>query len=176
MVGYTQGRLIIVNFDLHLPFDGIDSLFPGEIEKDRAKYIAKDRANADKVMNDIYSQLSSNKINFDQAMEMERSDPLVGTKALPTTPHSGSFNTADTESPLYNILTNADYIKLIQDTKAGSYSKPTVLKAPLGSKADAPTAEARYVVVQVDKRVGQLANSLSDFVTSQKNQLKYKKL
>ncbi len=174
--GNTQGRMVVINFNQHLPYADFNVLQPGEVESKHSQYIAADRVTADALKDLIYGKLKSKSVTFDQAMQMERDDPKIGVKSLPTSVHSDSFNTADTANGLGEMVNVPQLAKLIQETKTGTFSEPQVLQVSTGPSDTAPKADGLWVIINVDQRLAKVASNFSDFVSAQKTKLKYRKL
>ncbi len=174
VAGNTRGRVVIIHFEQHFYVYGRGDLRPGETEARRPQYIAADRAAADALKDSIYQKLQNKTISFDQAMQMELDDPKVGPKVIPTTVHSRTFNTADKLTPLSGYLDLPEFKKLFSETAVNSYSAPTLIKLQ-ASDQDKRMVDSWWVIVQVDGRDAGLADSLEDYMNTQKKILKYEK-
>lgn len=150
--GNYKGKLLVANFSRNVPYDS--ALLP---EKKAANpnlgnpaAIAADKKYAKDFITNLYNQVTSGKMSFDQAMQEERANPVVGEKAYVTQDHSGSF-----DGPVSQInLLNTDAVHaMLATTKAGTTTKPFVVRIP-ASIFNNSTTEGYYLVVKLDHKSG----------------------
>lgn len=152
--GVYEGKLLVANFSRYVPYQS--GLLP-EQQKARPLLgnptaIAQDKQYADKFITGLYDQIKSKKITFDQAIQMEHDDPMVGEKSYYSTQqHSGSFN-----GPLKQIglLAAKSVRSKITSMKAGELSKPMIVRASNSATDQSSTAESYFLVVRMDKVSG----------------------
>lgn len=151
--GNYTGKLLVANFSRYVPYHS--ALLPkqkAETPKlgDPAA-IAKDKQYAQTFITSLYDKIKAKKITFDQAIQMEHNDPVVGEKGYPTQQHSGPFN-----GPLEQIgLLAARSIRSeITSMKAGQFSKPFVVRSSDSLTDRKSTAESYFLVVRMDKASG----------------------
>lgn len=172
--GYTAGSIILINFGQHFKVDGIGDLAPNETEALRPQYIAQDRAAADALKDKIFTGLQNASLTFNSAMSLEQNDPKLGNKTLETSLHSGAFNTQDTQKPIYGLTSQADLKKLIDQTKPGQTSLPTLIKLSVSQTTD-ERKDGLWVIVKVDSRETKLVDSIDTYIQAKKTELKYRK-
>lgn len=172
--GVYQGKLLVANFSKNVPYQS-----PLLAEKKSTNpnlgnpaAIAQDKQYAQTFITNLYDQLQTKKITFDQAIQMEHNDPVVGTKGYPTQSHSTSFNGSLSQ----NNLLSADSIRgKITSIKPGETTKPFVVRSS-SSMYDKSTAESYFLVVRLDKKSGgnNSNTSFPQLLSQKKQQLGYK--
>lgn len=156
--GVYTGKLLVANFSRYVPYQS--GLLPQQ-EKEtpllgNPAAIAKDKQYAQTFITNLYDQIKAGKITFDQAIQMEHNDPMVGEKSYYSTQqHSGSFN-----GPLNQIgLLAARSIRgTVTGMKPGQLSKPFVVRVTNSSTDQNSTAESYFLVVRMDKTSGGESN------------------
>jgi hypothetical protein len=113
--------------------------------------LAADKKYATDFINSISAKLKSGSITFDQAMELEKNDPKIGQKALPTSAHSSVFGKSeDVGNSAQDISATPEIYDKIKNTKPGETSEPFVIKVQTGANLDSPTVDGIWVLVKVD--------------------------
>lgn len=168
--GIYKGKLLITNFSRNVKF--IPTL-PEDEENNpdlgNPEAIAKDKKYAEDLINRLYNDVKSGKITFDEAIEIERKDPIVGTKAYSTLPHSGSFNTTFSTNPILNVESIKEKVRSI---KPGEISEPFVVR--VGNSLDGKsTAESYFLVIQMDESSGGAGGDFNLYIEEAKKRLKY---
>lgn len=152
--GIYKGKALIANFSRYIPYPS------PLLEKEKAlnpkigdsAAIAADKAYAKAFITNLYNQIKSGKISFDQAIQMEHNDPQVGVKAYPSLAHSGTFNGRISQ----DSLISADSIRQkIANMKPGETTKPfAVVSGGSEPLAGDPTGETYFLVVKMDQVSG----------------------
>lgn len=151
--GVYTGKLLVANFSRYVPYQS--ALLPeqkkGTPLLGDAAAINKDKQYADKFITGLYNQIKDKKITFDQAIQMEHNDPVVGKKAYATQQHSSSF-----DGPLKQIgLLVARSIRTkVTSMKPGQLSQPFVVQVSDSATDQTSTAESYFLVVRMDKVSG----------------------
>lgn len=143
--GTYKGKYLIANFSRYVSY-------PSPLRREQQaedpslgnpKLIAQDRKYAGEFITKLYKQIVSHKITFDQAINEERNDPRVGTKAYPTQPHSGDFDT----SAGYGLVVAADVTRdKLRTIKQGTMTKPF-----LAGESTSVAAGPYYLVIRMDE-------------------------
>jgi hypothetical protein len=103
LIELVSGKYIIANFQTHIENE-TSGRAPGDEKLTEAQVqalIDKEKTYAKNFIDALYADIKSNKITFDQAIQNEINDLLIGKKIAPSNPHSGSFSTAASESDLF---------------------------------------------------------------------------
>ncbi len=152
--GVYQGKLLVANFSRYVPYQS--GLLPEQQKANpllgNPAAIAQDKQYAQKFITNLYNQIKSGKITFDQAIQMEHADPMVGENSYYSTQqHSSSFN-----GPLKQIgLLVARSIRgKITSMKPGQLSSPFVVRVSNSATDQNSTAESYFLVVRMDKVSG----------------------
>jgi hypothetical protein len=150
--GIYKGKAIVANFSRYIPFPS------PLLEKQKAlnpkigdpAAIAADKAYAKSFITNLYDQIKAGKISFDQAIQMEHADPIVGEQAYPSQPHSGPFDGKISQS---NLISADSIRQKIANMKPGEITKPF---APSGPPSLAPdhTRETYFLVVDMEQITG----------------------
>lgn len=171
--GAYIGKLLITNFSRNVPYQSPalaeDKALAPTIGNPAA--IAADKKYAKDLISKLYGQVKAGTITFDQAIEQERNDPVVGEKAYDTLPHSSAFDTSLSPNAILSTRTIREKINSI---KAGETTAPFVVRTS-DSETGNSTAESFFLVVQMDKTSG--GNSKISFqqeLTEAKKKLGYK--
>ncbi|HSX48048.1 MAG TPA: hypothetical protein VLF41_00875 [Candidatus Nanoarchaeia archaeon] len=168
--GYSQGRYIIAHFDQHIPFNGGDNTGAGTTAQ-----IAADRTYATNFINNVYDKLSKKQITFDQAVAMENADARIGSAALQTSPHSGSFDTTDSVSAAATIMSFPDVAPVIAGLAPGKISQPFVSKIAVAAGENPPKVDGCWLVVVIDRTEPKNGQTFNGAVASAKSTLRYEK-
>jgi len=150
--GSYTGKFVVANFSRYVPYQS--PLLAQKKAEDpnigNSAAIAADKKYAYDFITSLYNQIKAGKITFDQAIQMERNDPVVGLKGYATQTQSGTFN-----GPLdQNGLLSATSIrKYMESLKPGQITKPFVVRSS-SSMYDKSTAESYYLMVELDKKSG----------------------
>ena len=169
--GFYTGDMIIVHFDQNIPFgSGFDS--PASAIK-----IASDRKYAQTFVSDIYNQLKSGRISFAQAIIKEQTDPRVGIKALPTTSHSGSFDTSKPQALSSQVVARKDVKTEMLQLKPGSYSAPFIAQVDINASVPPAKQDGYFVIIKMATSQSLASNlKVDEYIASQKLLLKYEQL
>jgi len=147
--GIYKGKYLIGNFSRHVEFQPVlpeDKIHDPNLGKPAA--IAKDKAYAQDFLTQLYDQIKSGKITFDQAIQKERNNPKIGVKAYPSLPHSGPFDTSS--GPNYAVLKPTSTRQKINDIKEGEITAPFVVRVGNSLEGNS-TAESYFLVVDMEK-------------------------
>lgn len=115
--------------------------------------LAADKKYATDFINGVSDKLKAGSINFDQAMELEKNDPKIGVKALPTAAHSSAFGKTNQSVATdgANDLSKSPQIEdKIKSMKSGETSAPFVIKVQTGANLDSPMVDGIWVIVKLD--------------------------
>ena len=147
--GIYKGKYLIGNFSRNVEFQPVlpeDKFTNPNLGNPSA--IAADKKYAQNFLTQLYDQIKSGKITFDQAIQKERQDPKIGEKAYPSLPHSGSFDTSN--GPNYAALKPASIRQKINDIRDGEMTKPFVVRVGNSLEGDS-TAESYFLVLDMEK-------------------------
>ncbi len=167
--GSYKGKMLIAHFSRNVPFDSalLEEKKRQNPNLGNAQAIAADKKYAGDFINDLYNKINAGTMTFDEAMQAQRADAVVGEKGYPTLSHSRAFN-----GPISQI---GSVDKNILDTiKPGEISKPAVVRGA-SSLNDDSTSENYWLVVQLDKQSGGgQSGSFEDALNKAKKELGYK--
>ncbi|MGH7192052.1 MAG: hypothetical protein ACREJM_00790 [Candidatus Saccharimonadales bacterium] len=166
--GTYRGEYLIANFSQHVPYPSplLKEQEAGDPTLGNPKLIAADRKYAGEFITKLYKQIVSHKITFDQAIKEERNDSAVGTKAYPTQPHSGPFDT----SAGYGLIVNADATRAkLRTIKQGTMTKPF-----LAGESTSVEAGPYYLVIRMDEAKGGPGLPYDQFLQQAKQKFGYK--
>ncbi len=147
--GIYKGKYLIGNFSRNVEFHPQlpeDKIINPNLGNPAA--IAKDKKYAQDFLTQLYNQVKSGKITFDQAMQKERNNPRIGVKAYPSLPHSGPFDTSN--GPNYPALKPASIRQKINDIEADEVTAPFVVRVGNSLEGNS-TAESYFLVIDMDK-------------------------
>lgn len=172
--GVYAGKLLVANFSRYVPYQS--GLLP-EQKKARPLLgnptaIAQDKQYAQTFITNLYDQIKSKKITFDQAIQMEHNNPREGVNSYYSTQqHSGSFN-----GPLKQIglLAARSIRSRVAAMKPGELSKPFVVRVSNSATDQNSTAESYYLVVRMDKVSGGSNMSFQQELAQAKKHYGYK--
>lgn len=152
--GIYKGKALITNFSRYIPYPS------PLLEQEKAlnpkigdsAAIAADKAYAKAFITDLYNQIMSGKITFDQAIQMEHADPQVGEQAYPSLAHSGSFDGLISQD---NLISANSIRQKITSMKPGEITKPFAVVSG-GSKplAGDSSGETYFLVVDMEQISG----------------------
>lgn len=171
--GIYKGKVLVSHFGRYVAYES--PLLAEDKKMDpnigNPKAIAVDKAVAIKKIEQWRKDIHSKKITFDQAIEREKNDPVVGEKAYPVSRHSSSFDTAIEPARLITTKSIKDKVDAM---KVGELSEPMVARVS-SSSTDDSTAETYFVIVQLDERSGgNSAKSFPEVLSEAKQELGYK--
>ena len=152
-VGTYQGKLLVANFSRYVPYQS--ALLPKQKAETpqlgNAAAIEQDKQYAETFITNLYNQIKSKQITFDQAIQEEHDDPVVGKEAYVTQQHSGSFSGTLGQ---IGLLSARSIRSKLSAMKAGQLSEPFVVRVSNSSTDSSSTAESYFLVVQMDKVSG----------------------
>lgn len=175
--GLYQGQVLVANFSRHIAFESpfLDIQKASDPLMGNAAAVAADKKYAKDFITKLYNQVKSNKITFDQAIQAEHNDPVVGEQAYQTLPHSGSFDTANIYLPANTLLAPQSIQPTIQNMKAGELSAPFVVSVNNSLTEKDKTTDSYYLVVKMDSTTGGHTGMTYDqYLAQSKKQLGYK--
>lgn len=175
--GVYQGEAIIANFGRYIPYQ---SPLLAEYKKRSPKVgdpaaIAADRAYAQNFITGLYDQIKAGKISFDQAIQAEHNNPVLGahTTAYLSQPHSTAF-----DGPLSQIsLLSAPTIRdKLTSMKAGELSEPFAVAVSNSATDPKSTVESYFLLVKMDQVPGGKSTDMTfqQELAKDKKQLGYK--
>lgn len=175
--GEYKGKFLIASFNRYV---AVQSPFLEEKKKQNPaigneQLIAEDKRYASDFMSNIYFQLQSKQITFDQAIVMERNDPRIGEQAYQSSLHSGTFDNTK-NLPVNDVVLNESALSQITKFKPGEISKPFIVKVSDSAypTSKQSTAEAYFLIVQLDKSKPGVPGSFDTYISKAKNRLGYK--
>lgn len=153
--GAYKGKYIMASFSRYVPYQ---SSLLAEQKQFNPKLgdptaIAADKAYAKAFITGLYNQIKAGTISFDQAIQMEHNDPVLGEQASPyqNQPHSGTF-----DGPLsqYNAFSAPSLKPKLASMKPGETTKPFVVRVSDSASDPSSTAESYFMIVRLDKVSG----------------------
>jgi hypothetical protein len=175
--GLYKGKVLVANFSRHIAFQSpfldiqsaTDSLLGNPVA------IAADKQYAKDFITQLYNQIKSGKITFDQAIQKEHDNPEVGLKAYGSLSHSGPFNTADVNLPGTSLIAPISIQRKIKNMKSGEMSAPFPVAVSNSLYNRDITTDSYYVVVRMDSMAGGHSKLTYDqYLAQAKKQLGYK--
>jgi hypothetical protein len=113
--------------------------------------LAADKKYATDFINNVSAKLKGGTMTFDQAIELEKNDPKIGQKILPTFVHSSKFGKAEsTTGGAQEVSKISDIQSKIESLKAGETSDPFVIKVQTTADQDSSKVDGIWVIVKVD--------------------------
>lgn len=111
-----------------------------------------DRDYATNFINDVYAKLKAGSITFEQGMQMQLQDKVIGENALPTAIQSQAFGVKQASNGEYvdPISGNPQVKSQIEKLKAGEISEPFILKVPPGMVPTNDLVDGIWMIVKVD--------------------------
>lgn len=175
--GLYKGKLLAANFSRHIafqsPFLALQKASDPLMGSPAA--IAADKKYAQDFITKLYNQVKAHQITFDQAIQAEHNDPVVGLKAYQTLPHSGPFDTANVYLGANALIAPQSIQPKISNMKAGQLSTPFAVSVNNSLTSRGNTTESYYLVVQMDSTIGGHSGlSYDQYLTQAKEHLGYK--
>lgn len=170
--GVYKGKMLVANFSHHI---AAEPTLPEDKAKDpklgNPAAIAKDKKYAQDFITNLYDQITSGKITFDQAIKMEQNDPQLGVKAYPSQAHSDTFDT----SYMPRGVLSADSIRgKINGIKASETTKPFVVRVRTSLGDPSKTAESYFLVIRMDETSGSYTGmDFGQYLDQAKQRLQY---
>ncbi|HET7673141.1 MAG TPA: hypothetical protein VFK11_01350, partial [Candidatus Saccharimonadales bacterium] len=163
---------LITNFSRYIKFEqSLPEDDGGSSKFGNPKAIAKDKKYAKDLINQLYNQINSGEITFEQAIQIENNDPVLGKNVYQSLPHSGSF---DTTKDLNGTLWASSIRQKINDLKAGETTKPFVVRVANSTDART-TVESYFLVVRMDETSGSYSGmDFKDYLEQSQKRLGYK--
>lgn len=150
--GSYTGKFVVANFSRYVPYQS-PLLAQKKVEDPNIgnpTAIAADKKYAYDFITNLYNQIKAGKITFDQAIQMERDDPVVGLEGYATQTQSGTFSGSLNQNGLLGATSIRPYLESL---KPGQITKPFVVRAS-SSMHDKSTAESYYLMIELDKKSG----------------------
>ncbi len=168
--GIYKGYVLVTQFNRYIPARPVDPGYKKAIpQMGDPKAIAADKKYAENLINSLYNRIKAGEITWEQAAQIEKQDPVVGTKPYPALSHSGPFDTSKDAQPLF---TAPGVQKTINGLKAGQTSKPFVVS--VYSAGTGKTNDSYFLVVRMDSRSGGSdTGDFSQYLTQAKKRLGY---
>jgi hypothetical protein len=175
--GLYKGKVLATNFSRYIafqsPYIDIQKITNPLLGNQAA--VNKDKQYAHDLITNLYNQVKSKKITFDQAIQIEHKDPQVGENAYPTEPHSGSFDTSNRFLSGTNLLLPPSIQPKLARMKAGQLSTPFAVRVQNAWKNPKITTETYYLVVRMDSTKGSHSGLTWDkYLSQQKRQYDYR--
>jgi hypothetical protein len=166
--GIYKGQYIIANYSRNIPYPSplLAEQKAADPNLGNPKSIAKDKKYASDFITGLYTKITDKQISFNQAMQTERQNPVVGEKAYPTQPHSGSF---DTSSGYGSFITIPSTYAKVKTIKAGTTSKPFI-----GGDTNGNGTGLYYLIVHMDESRGGSDVPFNQYVKQSKQKFGYK--
>lgn len=170
--GVYKGKVLVSHFGRYVAYESPllaeDKAMDPNIGNPKA--IEADKTVALKKIEQWRKDIKDKKITFDQAIEQQKKDSVVGEKAYPVSRHSGSFDTATNPA---RLITTQSIREKIDAMKVGELSEPMVARVS-SSSTDDNTSETYFVIVQLDERSGgNSTKSFPEVLSDAKKQLGY---
>jgi hypothetical protein len=175
--GLYQGKLLVANFSRHIAFQSpfLDIQKATDPLMGNPAAVAADKKYAQDFITKLYNQVKSGQITFDQAIQQEHNDSVVGKQAYQTLPHSGSFNTSDVSLGGTALVLPQSIQPQISAMKAGELSKPFVVSVNNSLTQKGVTTDSYYLVVRMDATTGGKSGlSYDQYLAQSKKELGYK--
>lgn len=150
--GVYKGKLLVAHFSRYVAYQSplLAERKAQNPNLGNQAAIAADKKYAQDFITNLYNQIKAGKITFDQAIQMEHNDPVVGEKAYPSLSHSSTFDGPLSQIDLLNAYTIYQKVNAI---KPGQTTGPFVVRVS-SSMYDGSTAESYFLVVRLDSRSG----------------------
>jgi hypothetical protein len=147
--GVYKGYLLVGHFSRNIVLQP-DSA-SGQVISTNSAAVAADKKYAQDFLTNLYNQIKAGKITWDQATQMEKDDPTIGTNMYPSLSHSGPFDAS--KAPI-SLFTPASAQEQLSKIKAGQISKPFVVSVTDSVGTDGQTFESYFLVVKMDSTAG----------------------
>ncbi len=150
--GVYKGKLLVANFSRYLPYQSPLLAEQKMLNPNIGNQadIAADKAYAQSFITNLYNQIQAHKITFDQAIEVEHNDPVVGEPAYPAQSHSGPF---DGRISQVNLLAANSIRQKVIHIKPGQTTKPFAVPVS-ASSTDNSMQDSYFLVVEMDQISG----------------------
>lgn len=171
--GVYTGQLLVAQFSRYIPYKSplLAEKKAAEPNIGNAAAITADKKYAQDFITGLYNQVKAGKLTFDQAIQAEHNDPVVGESAYQTLSHSGSFDTSKNQASLLQPVSAQEQIRGL---KAGQISKPFVVRVSDSADGNS-TAESYFLVVKMDSISGNPNGmSFDQYLAQEQKQLGYK--
>ncbi|HVV25466.1 MAG TPA: hypothetical protein VHC21_00330 [Candidatus Saccharimonadales bacterium] len=175
--GLYKGQLIVANFSRHIAFQSpaLGLQEASDPLMGNASAIAQDKQYADNFITNIYNEIKTHKITFDQAIQEEHDDPQLGLQAYQTLPHSGSFDTSNIFLPATPLILPKSIQGKIHSMKAGQISAPFVVSVNNSLTKKNVTTDSYYLIVKMDStKGGNSGLTYAQYLNQSKQKLGYK--
>jgi hypothetical protein len=175
--GLYKGKVLVAHFSRHIAFQSpyIDIQRITNPLLGNKTAIAKDKKYAHDFITKLYKQVKDNKISFDQAIQIEHKDPVVGENGYQTESHSGSFDTSNIFLGGTALIGPKSIQHKLASMKAGQLSEPFTVTVPNAWKDPKITTESYYLVVRMDYTKGSHSGlSWKDYLAQAKKKYSYK--
>jgi hypothetical protein len=169
--GIYKGNYIIAHFSRNVEFHPV-------LPEDKAKNpnlgnrgaIEKDKKYAENFINRLYKDVKSQKITFDEAVNIERKDQRLGINTYPTLPHSGNFDTSLRGNPVINLESIKERV---QNIHPGDLTEPFVVRT--GNSLDGKsTAEAYFLLIEMEESsAGEIEGTFDQYLEKAMERLDY---
>lgn len=175
---FREGQFVSINFGLYSnpkpyqPIPGVSN------EEERVAKLKEHRAYADKLVNQIYPDLKSGRISFEQAMELVNKDPLIGESSLYKTSILSRSFSATEYIEKRSILGEEDVRKKVDSLAESQISEPFIQKSNQAAcnkedpKCIPNFVEIRWLIFKVE-RIGegysQSSEELINFIRKKYN-------
>lgn len=171
ILAWSEGKFIIARFDVHY-YD-----LPSVLSEDQRKVlIPQEKEYAKKLIDQIYENINSGKITFEQGMEIINSDPKIGTSAWDewTMTLSKSFTKEDSIARNYPNG-YPDFWNEIANAPVEQITKPISLKTVVDEEcavaSEGEQVDGMYIIIKKEKGSKGEATSYEEWIKNQKNKL-----
>ncbi len=150
--GIYKGKLLVAHFSRFIAFDSplLEEDKAAEPRIGNPAATAQDKKYARDFINNLYNDINSGRISFDEAIKIEQKDPRLGSNAYPSLSHSGIFDTSNGPN---GLISPESISSQISNIKPGELSGPFVVKVPNSLDGDSEV-ESYFLVIQMDKASG----------------------
>lgn len=147
-----SGRYIYLHFDQDMMTAGgsVDENLATLTDAQLKALIVSDQSYALQLANQLYAKIHNGTITFDQAMQLEKSDPRLGEGPLSTLDQSGNFDTATEVASSYGLTTQKQLLSVIKTTPVKAYTKVLTGTVPVAMTSNAKRVDGYYVIFIVD--------------------------
>lgn len=175
IVTWKKGKYIEIHFDKH--FDISEALSDEEkakLEKTREEDIQKDKEYADNLKDELYSDLKSGKITFEEAMEKVRNDKYIDYKNwdFAVSDPGVTFDTLNSPEAS-NLLERAGFDEALRDTKKGELADPFILKLDYGDWQNnkEELKDSIWILLTVDDEYIGKTSSINQWFSDKKEEI-----
>lgn len=175
--GLYKGDALVTNFSRNIefqsPYSGIQKITNPTLGDPAA--IAADKKYAYNLITNLYNEIKSGKITFNQAIQIERNDPQVGDNAYQTLPQSGPFDSSNASMPGTYLISPPSIQKKLANMKTGQLSAPFAVRVGNSWYDKKVTTESYYLVVRMDYTKGSHSGlPFNQYLEKAKKQYGYK--